>query len=161
MVIKRYDLDYILLKKAIKLGAHFSKQHVIDIEENEHSIQIHTKETCIQTKYAIIATGANIGLLRKLKDPGLIYHFSDHVSKKLNQKYTGYRLAEKWLNKTWLVNFSIDQGNKSTAIKNRMVDILEERLDFSKYLTWKKIIVKIHRLILSQLVQTLSRKIKR
>ncbi len=312
MVIKRYDLDNVLLQKAIKLGAHFSKQHVTNVEEGQHHVHIHTKDACIQSKYAIIATGGNIGLLRKLglkspftpsavairgyfqgtdnidaltfqirdtpkmfkssygwifplpnnqynigyglsfKDkkckqpnlqkelenfissfpiakklfesgefiskpsaailrtglsssgikckrilaigesisttfpltgegigkametgllaadaielsiqndnPGLIYNFYDHISKKLDQKYTGYRLAEKWFNKKWFVNYTIDQGNKLPSVKNRMVDVLEEKVDFNQMLTWRKITKKIYKSALSKIAKTFSLK---
>jgi geranylgeranyl reductase family protein len=68
--IPRFELDHILLKNAVSEGAEFRGSCKVGAIENkaDHVIvhgQSNGEECLFRGKYAVIATGANMGLLRK------------------------------------------------------------------------------------------------
>jgi len=67
--IKRYELDYILVQGAVNKGAHFCKAKVRSVNpdiDNLARIELSDTENPVRAKVAIIATGADVALLKSL-----------------------------------------------------------------------------------------------
>jgi len=66
VVIKRFHLDEIIVKEAIKSGVNFAVEKVVDINQDENYVYVYTKNSVFKSKTCILATGANITIGKKL-----------------------------------------------------------------------------------------------
>jgi len=71
----------------------------------------------------------------RLQDTSVLMTYEAMIRDLLDSKYHGYRLGEKWMKWSWLSEAVCRLASKSPSVRDRITDIIAERVDLKQKLT--------------------------